>query len=181
MPRLPWHCCWTEGWPDSTATPETSLLLTCRFCCLSRAQEASFFSEEPEMPLKRSVSKVRHMTGSGWALAELTVDLWVTSHSNSDPSSYPANRRGPEVASVWSSGRMIREKMKTKRKEDVNAEWKHCVEVGAEWSRGYHPGSSCWHSRLLWAPFISPLCTLKKIHYGIAHFTPHLYFWPPVC
>lgn len=131
------------------------------------------------MPLKRSVSKVRHMTGSEWALAELTVDLWVTSHSNSDPSSYPANRRGPEVASVWSRGRMIREKMKTKRK-DVNAGWKHCVEVGAEWSRGYHPGSSCWHSRLLWAPFISLLCTLKKIHSGIAHFAPHLYYWPPV-
>lgn len=87
------------------------------------------------MPLSRSVSKVRHMTGSGWALAELTLDLWVTSHSNREPSSYPATRRGPEVESVWSNGRMIREKMKTKRREDVNAEWKAlwCWELsGAE-------------------------------------------------
>lgn len=95
------------------------------------------------MPLSRSGSKVRHMTGSGWALAELTFDLWVTSHSNREPSSYPATRRGPEVESVWSRGRKIREKkMKTKRREDVNAAWKAPV-LGAEWSRGYHPGSSC--------------------------------------
>lgn len=139
---------------------KTFLLLTCRFCCLSRVHEASFLSEEPEMPLRRSVSKVRHMTGSAWALAELTLDLCVTSHSNREPSSYPASRRGPEAASVWSRGRMIREKMKTKRREDVNVEWK--TVCGAVWSRGYHPGSSCWHARILWAPFISLLCSLQK-------------------
>lgn len=100
-----------EGSLDKTvgSYKARTTLLTCRLLCLSSVQEESFLSEEPDMPLRRCVSKVRHMTGSGWALARLSVDLWVTSHSNREPSSYPANRSGPGPESGCKRGRMIRE------------------------------------------------------------------------
>lgn len=56
------------------------------------------------MPLRRPGSKVRHITGSGWALTRLSSDLWVTSHSNREPSSYPANRSGPRPESGCKRG-----------------------------------------------------------------------------
>lgn len=84
---------------DNTVT--VSVLLTCRLFCMSSIHEESFLSEEPDMPFRQWGSKVMHMTGSGWALARLSVDLWVTSHSNREPSSYPANRRGPGPESGW--------------------------------------------------------------------------------
>lgn len=161
-----------------TLPQKTFLLLTWRFCCLSSVQVAIFFSEEPEMPLSRSVSKVRHITGSGWGLAELTLDLWVTSHSNREPSSYPATKRGPEVESVWSRGRMIREKMKTKRREDVNAEWKALCGAGS-W---VEQRLSSWKLLLTLKDVVGsihqPAGLFPEIHYTIAHFAPHLYYWP---
>lgn len=78
--------------------------LTCRLSCPSSIQEQSLFSDEPETPLRRLGSKVRHMTGSGWALTRLSTDLWVTSHSSREPSSYPASRSGPGPEPGWVGG-----------------------------------------------------------------------------
>lgn len=78
--------------------------LTCRLSCPSSIQEQSLFSDEPETPLRRLGSKVRHMTGSGWALTRLSTDLWVTSHSSREPSSYPASRSGPGPEAGWVGG-----------------------------------------------------------------------------
>lgn len=119
--------------------------LTCMLFWLSRIQEESFVSAEPDMPLSRWGSKVRHMTGSGWALTRLSSDLWVTSHSNREPSSYPANRRGPGPESGWKRGRVIRPRggklrcgVAALQPEEENL----CVLLETERGRGYHPGSS---------------------------------------
>lgn len=132
------------------------------------------------MPLSRWVSRVRHMTGSGWALAELTLDLWVTSHSNREPSSYPATSRGPEVESVWSRGRMIREKMKTKRREDVKAEWRALRGAGS----GVEQRLSSWKLLPTLKDVVGsihqPAGLFPQIHYSIAHFAPHLYYPQPL-
>lgn len=147
------------------------------------------------MPLRRLVSKVRHITGSGWALTRLSLDLWVTSHSNREPSSYPATRSGPDPESGWKGGRMIRERKKdsevgreTETKSSVREQRclvlkkksprNHYVVLEAVWSRGYRPGSSRRHSERGCGLHSSAGCTLfPELHYSTPHFTPHLYHW----
>lgn len=91
---------WGSDWTKQPAC----VVLTCRLFCRSSVQQESVFSEEPDTPLRRSVSKARHMTGSGSALARLSLDLWVTSHSSREPSSYPASSSGPGPESGWGGG-----------------------------------------------------------------------------
>lgn len=146
------------------------------------------------MPLRHSVSKVRHMTGSRWALAWLSLDLWVTSHSNREPSSYPATRRGPGPESGCKWGRMIRKRKSdskmgrenTKSSVRYDVRWElcskshrnRCVVLEAERSRGYHPGSSRWHSERRCGLHSSACCSLfPALHYTTPHFAPHLYYW----
>ena len=131
------------------------------------------------MPLRRLVSKVRHMTGSGWALTWLSLDLWVTSHSNREPSSYPANRRGPGPE----SGCRKKENDKGEEEGPQNGKQEHKEqsevrrEMRAVSSKPQKPlcdaGSwaeqrlSSWKLPLtlgetLWAPFVSLLLCLSS-------------------
>lgn len=177
--------CYTGLWTRLNILP---LLrgLTCRLFCLSSVQEESLFSEEPDTPLRRPGSKVRHMTGSGWALTWLSLVLWVTSHSIREPSSYPATRRGPGPESGWERGAgvAIRERRKDGEVGRERKDKEECVRAASSRKttgtsarcRGYHAGSCCWHSEGRCGFHSSARCASSlDLYYGTPHFAPHPY------
>lgn len=96
--------------------------------------------------------------------------LWLKGRKVGKKEEGQGDRKKEEERDLWGKMCVAVECSKTHRE--------HCMVLEAERSRGYHVGSSHWHSEGHCGLHSSACCSVfPALHYTTPHFAPHLYYW----